>query len=119
MIKPGTITDQVGHIIDIVPTFMDVAGASYPDRINGRKTKSLAGKSLLPIFKGKQRRGHDVLYWQFGQAKAVRMGDWKLVRFGKADWELYDLEQDRTELNNLAKKHPEKVKHMAALWDKW
>ena len=47
------------------------------------------------------------------------MGDWKLVRFGKARWELYDLEKDRTELNNLAKKHPEKVQHMAVLWEKW
>ena len=59
-----------------------------------------------------------MLYWQYGQAKAVRMGDWKLVQYGKADWELYDLEKDRTELNNLAAKHPERVQHMAALWEK-
>ena len=119
VIKPGSITDQVGHIIDILPTFMDITGATYPEWINDRKTKPPAGQSLLPIFQGKQRRGHEVLYWQFGGAKAVRMGDWKLVRYGKADWELYNLEQDRTELNNLAVKHSERVRRMAALWEKW
>jgi arylsulfatase len=71
VIKPGAITDQVGHIIDILPTFMEMAGAIYPDRIDGRKLKPVAGKSLLPIFRGIQRQGHDVLYWQYGKAKAV------------------------------------------------
>jgi arylsulfatase len=119
VIEPGTKTDQVGHIIDIMPTFMELAGAAYPERINGRKTKPIAGKSLLPIFQGKQRRAHDVLYWQFGKAKAVRAGKWKLVSLGKSGWELYDLEKDRTELHNLASQHPERVTQMAALWDTW
>ncbi len=119
VIKPGAKTDQVGHIIDIMPTFMEIAGAVYPEKIDGRKIKPLAGKSLLPIFKGKQRQGHDVLYWQFGKAKAVRTGDWKLVSLGKSGWELYDLEKDRTELHNLASQHPEKVQQMAALWEDW
>jgi arylsulfatase len=119
VIEPGTKTDQVGHIIDIMPTFMEIAGASYPERINGRKTKPIAGKSLLPIFQGKQRKPHDVLYWQFGRAKAIRTGKWKLVSLGKSGWELYDLQKDRTELHNLAKKHPEKVKKMATQWQTW
>ncbi len=119
VIKPGTKTDQVGHIIDIMPTFMELTGAEYPGRIDNRKLKSLAGKSLLPIFKGERRQGHDVLYWQFGKAKAVRTEDWKLVRLGQADWELYDLDKDRTELNNLASQHPQKVKQMAGMWENW
>jgi arylsulfatase len=119
VIKPGTITDQVGHIIDIMPTFMELAGAEYPDRIDSRKLKPLAGKSLVPIFRGKQRQGHDVLYWQYGKAKAVRTGNWKLVKYGDADWELYDLESDRTELNNLASQHTQKVKQMTELWENW
>ena len=119
VIKPGTVTDQVGHIIDVLPTFMQVAGAAYPDQINGRKLKPLAGKSLLPIFRGQQRQGHDVLYWQFGRAKAVRTGKWKLVRYGQADWELYDLEEDRTELNNLAGQYPQRAQKMADMWKNW
>ena len=119
VIEPGSKTDQVAHIIDIMPTFMEIAGASYPERIDGRKTKPIAGRSLLPIFQGRQRQPHDVLYWQFGKAKAVRAGRWKLVSLGKSGWELYDLEKDRTELHNLASKYPERVKHMVALWDAW
>jgi len=119
VIDPGTFTSQVGHIIDILPTFMDVAGTAYPERINGKKTKPIAGKSLLPVFRGQQRQPHDALYWQYGKSKAVRVGDWKLVQNGKADWELYDLKKDRTELHNLASQHPERVTQMAAMWETW
>jgi len=119
VIKPGTITSQVGHIIDILPTFMEMAGTVYPKQLNGRTLKIPVGKSLLPIFEGKQRKGHDVLFWQFSKAKAIRTGKWKLVRLGQADWELYDLEKDRTELNNLALQYPQKVKQMAAMWEDW
>jgi arylsulfatase A-like enzyme len=119
VIKPDTMTDQVGHIIDVVPTFLEIVGASYPEKYEGRKLKPLAGKSLLPIFQGKQRKEHDVLYWQFGKAKAVRRGDWKLVKFGNADWELYNLAADRTELNNLARQHPDKAKELTKLWEAW
>jgi len=119
VIKPGTLTDQVGHIIDILPTFMEISGAVYPDQIDGRKLKPLAGKSLLPILRGEKRQGHDVLFWQFSRAKAVRTGKWKLVRYGEADWELYDLEKDRTELNNLAGQYAQKVKTMSAMWEDW
>jgi len=119
VIKPGQITDQVAHLIDVMPTFMEIGNATYPDQIEGRNLKKPVGKSLLPIFKGNKRKPHDVLYWQFGKAKAVRKGEFKLVKFGDADWELYDLVKDRTELNNIAEKHPEKVREMVVLWEKW
>ena len=118
VIEPG-ITEQVGHIIDITPTFMDITGAKYPAEINGNKTKPVAGKSLLPIFKGETREPHETLYWQFGSAKAVREGDWKLVRQGKAPWELYDLKNDRTELTDLAAKYPDRAKALAEEWETW
>ncbi|MHC4309852.1 MAG: sulfatase/phosphatase domain-containing protein [Planctomycetota bacterium] len=96
-----------------------MTGAVYPKQLNGRRLKQPVGKSLLPIFQGKQRKEHDVLFWQFSKAKAVRTGKWKLVRLGQTDWELYDLEKDRTELNNLALQYPQKVKQMAAMWEDW
>jgi arylsulfatase len=119
VIKPGQITDQVGHIIDILPTFMDITGADYPDQIDGRKLKRPVGKSLLPIFKGKKRKPHDVLYWQFGRGKAIRMGNFKLVKYGNSDWELYDMAEDRTELNNLAARFPERAEKMSQMWEQW
>ena len=119
VIKPGQITDQVGHIIDILPTFMDITGAAYPDQIDGRKLKRPIGKSLLPIFKSKKRKPHDILYWQFGRGKAIRMDNFKLVKYGDSDWELYDMAKDRTELNNLAARFPEKTEKMSQMWEKW
>lgn len=126
----GTITHEVGHIMDIMPTFMDVAGAEAP-------ATPLEGRSLLPVFQGKARQSHEVLYWQFGGSCAVRKGKWKLVASpteprtgidyfsergdddGEKVWELYNMETDRTELINLAIKFPEKVKEMVALFDEW
>ncbi|MGB0580314.1 MAG: arylsulfatase [Limisphaerales bacterium] len=119
VIKPGTMTDQVGHIIDISATFMDITGAKYPKEINGNPTKPIVGKSLLPVFKGKTRTPHSELYWHFSKANAVRQGDLKAVRYGKAPWELYDLIKDPTEMNNLANQMPKKLKELAGLWEAW
>ena len=118
VIKPSTMTDQVGHIIDISATFMDITGAEYPKEIDGRKTKPPVGLSLLPIFEGKQRDGHKEIYWRFNRANAVRQGDLKAIRAGKS-YERYDLKADPTETNNLAGKYPEKTKELADMWETW
>ncbi len=117
VIKPG-MTGQVGHIIDVSATFRDITGAKYPKDILGNKTKSPLGKSLLPIFKGEVREPHKEIYWHFSRANAVRQGDLKVVRAGKA-WELYDLKADPSEMNNLAKKMPEKTAELAKMWEAW
>lgn len=114
----GGLTNQVGHIIDLLPTFMELSGAKYPAKLAGRAIRSVDGKSLAPIFQGKRREGHREIFWQFGRARAVRQGKWKLVGHSKT-WELYDMEADRTELNDLAAKYPERAKELAALWTAW
>jgi len=117
--SPGVITDQVGHVIDVVPTCLDVAGVKYPDSFDGHKTLPLEGKSLLPILEGKQRGGHDALFWEIGGNPAVRIGKWKLVALRGRPWELYDLQADRTEMNNLAAQHPDRVREMVATYKAW
>jgi arylsulfatase len=116
--KPG-LTDQPGHVIDLMATCADVAGAEYPKKFKDHDITPLEGKSLRPIFEGKTRPGHEAIFWEHEGNKAVRMGQWKLVEKYKGEWELYDLVTDRTELTNLAAKEPERVKEMAAKWEAW
>jgi len=115
----GAITHQVGHIVDVMATCLHVARTEYPSRVRGRKIVPLEGKSLLPIFAGRQRKGHEALFWEFMRNKAVRKGKWKLVTVGNNPWELYDMEADRTEQHDRASKIPEKVKELAGLYEAW
>jgi len=96
-----------------------VAGAKYPTEVESRPITPLEGRSLVPAFEGKPIQ-RDALYWEHEGNRAVRAGKWKLVARGpKNEWKLYDLDADRTELNNLAAQEPERVRQMAALWDAW
>ena len=112
--KGGGLTSQPGHLIDLMATCVDVAGAKYP----GAPIKPMEGGSLRPIFEGRQRPGHDI-YWEHEGNRAVRYGNWKLVSRFPDKWELYNLEADRTELRNLAESEPARVKEMAAMYDAW
>jgi len=119
VIKPNRLSHQTGHIIDVMATCQDVARVDCPKTYKGNAIKPLEGKSLLPIFRGKRRAGHEAIFWEHEGNRAVRKGKWKLVSQHPAGWQLYDFEADRTELNNLAEKYPEKLKELAALYDKW
>ncbi|HSW46308.1 MAG TPA: arylsulfatase [Phycisphaerae bacterium] len=117
--QPGAITTQVGHVIDLLPTCLDVAGTPGPQTFKGRDLLPSPGLSLLPVFQGRQRQGHDLLCWEHEGHRAVRGGRWKLVSHFPDSWELYDMEADRTELNNLAGKMPEKVKELLEKYEAW
>lgn len=114
--KPGSITNQPGHLIDLMATFVDLTGATYPQQIGDRKIDPLQGKSLLPIIRGESRDPHETLYFHFGTDRALRQGPLKLVSSKLGKWELYNLDEDRTELNDLSEKHPERVEAMAGEW---
>ncbi len=114
--RSGFISDQPGHLIDLLATCMDAAGAEYPAEFDGKPTTPIQGKSLLPILNGKQRDGHEWLYFQFADNRAIRRGDWKAVSARGGKWELYNLAEDRTELNDLATGKPELLSELRELW---
>ncbi len=113
VIQPNQITDQVGHVVDLFPTFLDVAGVDYPQEYHGRPTLPLHGQSLMPIFQTKQRQEPEFFMSGLDKFRMYRRGDWKIVRVNDGDWELYDMENDRTELNNVADSRPEIVADLA------
>ncbi len=116
MTAPGSITDQPGHLIDFMATFLELGKADYPKQVGERKIDPLQGRSLLPIFQGKVREPHPQLYFHFGTDRALRQGPWKLVSAKLGKWELYNMDEDRTELNDLADQQPNRVKEMESAW---
>lgn len=119
-IKPNTMTDQIGHLVDFMPTLLELAGGEYPQRRGDATIPPAEGKSLVPVFRGNVRDGHDHLCWYLYGNRAVRKGKWKLVWGVTAKkWELYDMEADRTETTDLAASHPERVEQMSKLWHEW
>lgn len=125
--KTGAIVDEPGHLIDIMPTCLELAGVNYPGKFNGATATPPEGLSLLPAFEGK-KLDREFLFWEHEGNRAIRMGKWKLVQqlpepmhFKPDDekrWELYDLEKDPSETEDLAPRYPQRVKEMAARWEK-
>lgn len=114
----GTITAQPGHLVDIMTTCLEVAGTEYPAELNGQKISPPRGLSLLPIFEGKTREPHEAIYFSFyGKNNAIRVGDWKLVNINHGPFELYNLAEDRTELNDLSKSNVQQFNKMKRTWD--
>lgn len=109
---------QPGHLIDIMATCVDVAGAQYPTKVRGQTITPLEGRSLTPAFANKPLK-REALYWEHEGNRAVRQGKWKAVSRYPGEWELYDIDTDRSELTNLAKRNPQKLEALKSLYDTW
>mgnify|MGYP002681922649 CR=1 FL=1 len=121
------------HLIDLLPTILDAAGAGYPAEFGGRSVLPCEGQSLLSALRGDTRAEREkALFWDFRGCRAVRKGRWKIVTegpprlhiniplpFATGAWELYDLETDRCETNDLSDRHPDIVRELEALWLDW
>lgn len=110
----NTITHQAGHLIDIMATCVDASGARYP----GAPILRMEGKSLVPVFEGKSI-GDRILFWEHMGNRAVLEGKWKLVSRYPNDWELYDLEADRTEMHDLAASLPDRAARLLGYYNRW
>jgi arylsulfatase len=122
----GSINHGLMHVADIMPTLLEIAGADYPKTDEGREVPGLIGKSWSPVLAGQTespRTDEDYLAWEIFGNRAVRQGEWKLrwqyKSFGKGDWELFNLAADPAERKDLAAQHPDRLKQMLALWDRY
>ncbi len=114
--KPGSFDATPAHLVDVLPTLAEIAGAPVPETFPGRTPTPLAGVSLAPILAGKPLASRPPIHLLFASDRGLRDGDWKLVSFQSGPWELYQVAQDRTELHDLAAQQPERLHRMVAQW---
>ena len=114
--KPGAINESPAHLIDVLPTFAEVAGVALPDKFPGRELTPLAGISLKSILEGETITSRPPIHLLYGSDRGLRDGGWKLVSFQSQPWELYHMPTDRAETKNVAQQHPEIVERMVKQW---
>ncbi|MDO5070343.1 MAG: arylsulfatase [Neisseria zoodegmatis] len=121
-IKAGRIQSETLHVIDFVPTVLELTGAKRPKSYRGNKLLDMEGRSFLSVFNGKKMPERS-LGWEFNNRKALYRGNWAAVRqnppYGTGKWELYNRKTDPSFLTNLAARHPQKTRFLAAEWDKY
>lgn len=117
--RHGTLEKQPGHLVDVMATCVDLAGAKYPTEFKGHAIEPLQGVSLRPAFTGESLGRKRPIFWEHEGNKAARDGQWKLVMRHKQPWQLFDMEADRTEQHDVIQDHPEIASRLTAAWDAW
>jgi len=117
--RRGSLERQPGHVIDIMATAVDLAGAKYPTEFQGHAVLPMEGVSLRPALEGKSLGRRQPIFWEHEGNKAVRDGKWKLVQKWRGPWELYDMEADRTELHDVIAAHPDVAVRLQDAWKAW
>lgn len=119
---PNKWVRDPAHVMDLLPTVLDITGAEYPTKFEGKSILPVEGTSLLPAMRGERLQDRSIGF-DHQQARALRKGEWKLVWSKRMPyeikWELYNLAADRCETNDLADQHPDRVQAMAAEWEQW
>ena len=129
-IAKGELNDTyLGHIMDILPTSLDIAGVAYPEELEGKPVPAYTGKSLLPAFKGEDLYGHEALFWEHEGVRAMREGDWKLVSNkylvdetgwnSQIEWQLFNIKADPSETNNVIGQQAALAEKMIAKYETW
>lgn len=120
-IEENSFSDLPGHFIDFMATFVDLTDATYPETLDGDSIVPMQGRSFLPELLGNEMEPRqEPLYWAWDDGKAMERNGWKIVKEGmSADWELYNLQTDPTEINNVAGQHPKIVEEMDSIYGIW
>lgn len=116
--RQGSIVRTPAHFIDVMATYVDITGAKYPEKVGSESIVPMQGVSLAPLFRGEPLDRGKPLFWQWKSGRAMRDGDWKIVKHRGA-WELYDMSKGRTEENDLAGQQPKRLGKMVATFDAW
>ncbi len=117
--RNGELEKQPGHLIDVMATCADLAGAKYPKQVDGHDILPMEGVNLLPAFQGKPLPERSI-FWEHEGNRAMRLGNWKLVaKEASGRWELYDVSKDRTEMHDLADHKSQRVGEMVEAWETW
>jgi arylsulfatase len=117
--RNGQFVDARGHVIDFMATFSDLAGATYPATYGNNSITQLEGRSFAHVLGGDDSDYHDLIFWEHEGNKALSDGVHKLVTTDNGNWELYNLEKDRTEMHNLISTIPSKADEMKDIWYAW
>jgi arylsulfatase A-like enzyme len=122
----GEIETAFSHVMDLAPTFLEIAGATYPDAFEGRKIVPQRGRSMLPVLTGKSdsvRTEYDPVGWEMMGWRALRMGQWKITwidrPFGTSGWQLFDLASDPGETKDLHASNSEQLQRLLKMWDEY
>ncbi len=115
----GSINRETQHVMDVAATILDLADVRYPEKWKGETLYPIEGQSLLPLIEGRATSSRP-LYFEHEGNRGVRDGKWKLVWTNyEKQWELYDIQKDRTETRNIARSHPKKVANLSKQWHAW
>ncbi len=118
--RNGSWVESMGYLPDFMPTCLELAEGTYPTHFRGNAITPHAGQSLVPLLSIRDETVHDgPVYWEHEGNRALLDGNWKLVWSGEGPWELYDLAQDRTEMNDLSATYPRRLADMTRLWEGW
>jgi arylsulfatase A-like enzyme len=104
-------------MVDIMSTCIDLAGAKFPAKFDGKDLAPNEGTSLVPAIKGGKQDHDRAYYFNHSGTRAIIKGDWKIVADRRSPWELHNITKEKTEITNLADKEPEKVKELVAIWE--
>lgn len=118
-VPADTMVHTPGQIVDILPTLLEAAQVPFPDEYADRNVLPPEGVSLLPVFQGESLQREKPMFWEYRGSRAVREGKWKLVGQRGDGWELYNLEEDRSEQHDLSDEYPERVASMVNAYDTW
>ena len=118
--KSGYKVKDYAHIIDVMPTVLELTGCKYPETYNGHDITPLDGRSIMPLLRGRHINRNRPLFFEHMGWKGMRQGRGKLVQKNNSEaWELYDLKKDPYETNDIAARRPRKARRMAAKWQAW